>query len=136
LTEEALRDAVVRYSVHIVSDGEAALDFIYRRPPFVDAPRPDLILLDLGLPKIDGQEVLARIKADAHVATIPVVVLTNSDSPKDINDAYRQHVSCYIRKPCAVDEYFTAIRLLKELWFNAASFPEEVAIETAKTSGG
>src|SRR4051812_43253570 len=105
LTTEALRDALVPNHVYVVGDGEAALDFLYRRTPYADAPRPDIILLDLGLPKLDGRQVLARLKADQNLSTIPVVVLTNSAAPQDINDAYRLHASCYITKPSGLDEY-------------------------------
>lgn len=117
------------YQIHHVEDGEAALNFLYRRAPFGDAPHPDLILLDLGLPKLDGRQVLTKIKADVSLSAIPVVVLTTSDNPTDIGDAYRIQASCYIPKPSGVDEYFTAIRSLKELWFKAAVFPNQV--ETA-----
>ncbi|MGD1096015.1 MAG: response regulator [Bryobacteraceae bacterium] len=134
LTREALRDARIPYQVHLVTDGEAALKFLYRHTPFLDAPRPDLILLDLSLPKIDGRQVLAKIKEDASLSTIPVVVLTGSDDRQDINDAYRHHVSCYITKPSGLNEYFTAVRSLKELWFNAVSFPDEPNVEAADTS--
>lgn len=134
LTTEALRDAAVRCNVHLMGDGEAALDFVYHRPPFADAPRPDLILLDLGLPKLDGKVVLVTLKADPGLETIPVVVLTNSDDPRDISEAYHHHVSCYITKPSGLEEYFTAIRSLKELWFNAATFPDEPLATAANSS--
>jgi chemotaxis family two-component system response regulator Rcp1 len=134
LTTEALRDALVPNQIHLVGDGEAALDYLYRQPPFADAPRPDLILLDLDLPKIDGRQILAKVKNDSSLSAIPVVVLTNSDAPNDINDAYRHHASCYITKPSGIDEFFTAVRSLKEFWFNAAKFPDEPRAEAATAS--
>jgi chemotaxis family two-component system response regulator Rcp1 len=124
LTVEALRDALVSNHVDEVADGEAALDFLKRNPPFEFAPRPDLVLLDLSLPKIDGRDLLARMKSDPALMEIPVVVLSASDNPKDIRDAYRLHASCFITKPSELDEYFSSIRLLKELWFKVAKFPE------------
>ena len=124
LTVVALRDALVSNHVHTVGDGEAALNFLKREPPFAAAPRPDLILLDLNIPKVGGRELLARMKADPALTDIPVVVLTASDNPKDIQEAYRLHASCFITKPSDLDEYFSSIRLLKELWFRVARFPE------------
>ena len=123
LTIEALRDPRVRPVVHLVSDGEAALDFLHRQPPYADAPRPDIILLDLNMPKIDGREVLVRIKADATLDSIPVIVLTSSSNPTDVEAAYRLQVAGYITKYSELDRYFTAIRSLKELWFNVITLP-------------
>ena len=125
LTAEALRDALVMNDIHLVPDGEAALDFLNRKPPFADAPRPDLVLLDLNLPKIGGIELLERMKADPHLTNIPVVVLTVSSNPKDVQDAYRLHASSVITKPADLDEYFSAVRVIKELWFRIARFPNE-----------
>jgi chemotaxis family two-component system response regulator Rcp1 len=123
LTIEALRDPRVRPVVHLVSDGEAALDFLHRQPPYADAPRPDIILLDLNMPKIDGREVLVRIKANATLDSIPVIVLTSSSNPTDVEAAYRLQVAGYITKYSELDRYFTAIRSLKELWFNVITLP-------------
>ena len=134
LTSEALRDALVPNAIHLVIDGEAALDFLTRNPPFEDAPRPDLVLLDLNLPKIDGRELLAQIKSDPALTDIPVVVLTSSDNPKDVQDVYRLHGSCFITKPSELDEYFSSIRLLKELWFKVARFPENASASRAGKS--
>jgi two-component system response regulator len=109
--------------VHVVSDGEEALSFLHRQPPYADAPRPDIILLDLTLPKIDGREVLVRIKADASLDSIPVIVVTSSSNPSDVEAAYRLQVAGYIPKCSELDRYFTAIRSLKELWFNVITLP-------------
>lgn len=126
LTIEALRDARVSYHVFVARDGEEVLHFLHGDPPFANAPRPDLILLDFNLPKMDGREVLAKIKADPSLADIPVVVLTSSSNPHDVSDAYRLHVACYITKPAGLDQYFSAIRSLKELWLKHVTFPEKI----------
>jgi CheY-like chemotaxis protein len=124
LTTEALRDPKVSYHLQVVEDGEAALKLLYREGRHSAAPRPDLVLLDLNLPKIDGREVLATIKADPNLMDIPVIVLTCSSSPSDVEDAYRHQIAGYITKPAGLDEYFTAIRSLTQLWFNVMTLPK------------
>jgi chemotaxis family two-component system response regulator Rcp1 len=131
LTLEALRDALVPNHISVVADGEQALSFLQREPPYSDTPRPDLILLDLNLPKVDGRAVLARIKADESLMDIPVVVLTCSDNPADVEGAYRHQVAGYITKPSDLDEYFTAVRSLKQLWFKVMTLPRRVKADTA-----
>lgn len=123
LTTEALRDPNIRYHIEVVEDGEEALKFLHRQAPYCDALRPDLILLDLNLPKIDGRKVLATIKADASLMDIPVVVLSCSNNPEDVEFAYRHQVAGYITKPADLDEYFTAVRSLKQLWFDVMTLP-------------
>lgn len=123
LTLEALRDTKTVHHVHVVGDGVEALRFLRRRPPHDVAPRPDIILLDLNLPRIDGKELLAEIKGDELLRDIPVVVLSGSASQDDINYAYHHNVSCYITKSAQLEQYMDAIRTLKELWFHTASFP-------------
>jgi CheY-like chemotaxis protein len=127
LTQEALRDPRVPNRIHVVADGDEALRILYREPPHDDAPRPDLILLDLNLPKVDGRDVLARIKTDANLKDIPVVVLTCTGSPRDVEHVYRHQAAGYITKHADLDKYFTAIRLLKELWFNVMTLPKKAA---------
>jgi CheY-like chemotaxis protein len=124
LTTEALRDPKVSYHVQVVVDGEEALKFLHREAPHPSAPRPDLILLDFNLPKVDGRQVLATIKADANLMDIPVIVLTCSSNPSDVEDAYHYQAAGYITKPAALDEYFTAIRSLTQLWFNVMTMPK------------
>lgn len=124
LTTEALRDPKVSYHLQVVEDGEAALKLLYRQGPHSAAPRPDLVLLDLNLPKIDGREVLATIKADPNLMDIPVIVLSCSSSPSDVEDAYRRQSAGYITKPAELDEYFTAIRSLIQVWFNVMTLPK------------
>jgi two-component system, chemotaxis family, response regulator Rcp1 len=124
LTAEALRDARVRHNVHVLTDGEAAWSYLNRVLPYANAPRPDLVLLDFNLPKLDGRELLVRIKANESLMDIPVVVITYSDNPKDVADAYRNHAACFITKPAELDQYFNAIRVLKELWYSVATLPK------------
>ena len=126
LTLEALRDALVPNHIHVVGDGEKALQFIHQEPPYSDAPRPNLILLDLNLPKVDGRNVLATIKSDPSLMDIPVIVLTCSEDPKDVEGAYQHQVAGYITKSADLDEYFTAIRSLKQLWFKVMTLPKTV----------
>lgn len=125
LTKEALRDARVPNRVHIVADGEEALKFLHREAPHSGAPRPNLILLDLNLPKVDGRAVLATIKNDTSLMDIPVVVLTCSDDPRDIQDAYRHQAAAFITKPTNLDDYFTAIRSLGQLWFHVITIVQD-----------
>jgi CheY-like chemotaxis protein len=115
LTAAAFRDARVPSRLHCVRDGEAAIAFLRHMGEHEQAPRPDLILLDLNMPKMNGLEVLEEIKADPNLKNIPVVILS------DIKRAYELQVSSFLMKPSEVDEYFAAVRSLKELWFHAAS---------------
>ena len=121
LTVVAFRDATVPNRVHWVPDGEAAMAFLKRTGEHSKAPRPDLILLDLNLPKMNGLEVLETIKADPDLKNIPVVMVSGSIHDGDIRRAYELQVSSFVMKPPEVDEYFAAIRSLKELWFHAAA---------------
>jgi CheY-like chemotaxis protein len=125
LTLKALQDPTTVCNVHVVGDGAAALRFLRRHPPHIDAPRPDMILMDLNLPGMDGKELLAEIKGDELLRDIPVVVLSSSANPDDINYAYHHHVACYITKSTDLDQYMTAVRTLKELWFHMVSFPKK-----------
>ena len=123
LTLEALRDPRTVCHVHVVEDGLEALRFLRRDPPHDAAPRPDIILMDLNLPGMDGKELLTEIKSDELLLDIPVVVLSSSANPDDINYAYGHQVACYITKSTQLDAYMAAVRTLKELWLNTASFP-------------
>jgi CheY-like chemotaxis protein len=134
LTLEALRDALIPNQIHVVGDGEEALKFVHQEPPYSHAPRPNLILLDLNLPKVDGRHVLATIKADPSLMDIPVIVLTCSENPQDVEGAYQHQVAGYITKPGDLDEYFTAIRLLKQLWFKVMTLPKTVKAKSADNS--
>src|SRR5690606_5369697 len=123
LTQEAFKDGMLRNNLHVAMDGEQALDFLYRRGQFADAPRPDLILLDLNLPKMNGREVLAAIKQDADLKQIPVVVLTTSQDEADITESYRQFASSYIVKPVSMDKFLKVVSSFKQYWLSVVKLP-------------
>ncbi len=123
LTEEALREGKVCNNLHVVMDGVAAMTFVRGIGEYAQAPRPDLILLDLNLPKKDGREVLAEIKANPDLKQMPVVVLTTSSAEKDILASYRNHANCYITKPVDVQQFFEAIRVIEDFWLTIVKLP-------------
>jgi CheY-like chemotaxis protein len=123
LTREALKGGKVLNQLHVVEDGVAALDFLYRRPPHQGAPRPDLILLDLNLPKMDGREVLARIKSDDTLKIIPVVVLTTSQAEEDVLRAYRLSANCYVTKPVDLHQFNRIVQAVEEFWLTVVRLP-------------
>ena len=123
MTREALEDHKLANALHVVRDGEQALSFLFRRDPYADAPRPDLILLDLNLPRKDGRQVLAELKSDATLAQIPVVVLSTSDADTDILNAYSLHANCYVAKPVELDAFFDAMRAVEQFWLSVAVLP-------------
>jgi chemotaxis family two-component system response regulator Rcp1 len=125
LIQEALRDGKVWNNPHVVTDGEAALDFVYRRPPYAEAPRPDLVLLDLNLPRKDGREVLATIKSDPDLKRIPVVVLTTSVEEEDVLRAYNLAANCYVTKPVEFDQFMKVIRMIEDFWLTIVALPRE-----------
>jgi CheY-like chemotaxis protein len=124
ITREALAQAKVLNRLHHVEDGYEALAFLRRTGDFADAPRPGLILLDLNLPKKSGLEVLAEIKADPHLQTIPVVVLTTSKASKEVETAYRNHANCFITKPVEFEDMARSIRALENFWFSIVTLPQ------------
>ena len=123
LTREALADAKVRNRISVVSDGIEALAFLAREDGYGDAPRPDLILLDLNMPRMDGREVLALVKADDDLKRIPVVVLTTSEAEADVLRSYDLHANCYITKPVGLDQFMTVIRTIEEFWLSIVKLP-------------
>ena len=127
LTVEALREGKVRNTLHVAVDGVEAIDFLRRRGKFANAPRPDLILLDLNLPKMDGREVLAEIKADDDLKLIPVVVLTTSGAEEDIMKSYALHANCYINKPVDLEQFVQVVRTIDSFWFTIVKLPRDVA---------
>jgi chemotaxis family two-component system response regulator Rcp1 len=129
LTLTALRDARSPNEAHVVTDGEEALAFLKREGAHVNAPRPDLVFLDLNLPKVDGYQVLEGMKADPVLRRIPVVAISGSSKEMDIARAYDAQISAYLIKPPSVEEYFAAIRSLKEVWCHLMALPpkEEAA---------
>jgi CheY-like chemotaxis protein len=127
LTKEALENAKVCNRLSVVGDGASAVEFLYRRGPFADAPRPDIIFLDLNLPKKDGREVLAEIRADAQLADIPVVILTTSEADEDILRAYQLHANCYITKPVSFPRFLEVVEAIEEFWLSIVKLPRKHA---------
>ena len=123
LTREALKGDKLLTRLHVVTDGVAALDFLYKRPPYEDAPRPDLILLDLNLPKMDGREVLSIIKSDGALKLIPVVVLTTSQAEEDVLRAYRLNANCYVAKPVDLYQFNRIVQSIEEFWLTVVNLP-------------
>ena len=116
LTLETFRDANKSVRLHLAADGVEAMTFLRRQGPNALAPRPALILLDLNLPKMDGREVLAEVKGDADLKTIPVVILTTSDAESDITRSYQLHANCYLAKPVRLEEFETLVRSVNDFW--------------------
>ena len=125
LVREALQGNVHRIQVESVGDGEEALAFLNRRGSHVEKPRPDLVILDLNLPKKDGRAVLAEVKADAELRTIPIVVFSTSRSLLDIGRSYELGANCYVSKPGNLNDYFAAVQSIEEFWFGCASLPRK-----------
>jgi CheY-like chemotaxis protein len=127
LTEEALKEGKVRNNLHVARDGMEALEFLHRQGNFKDATRPDLILLDLNLPRRDGREVLADIKNDPELKMIPVVVLTTSSAEADILKSYKLHANCYITKPVDLEQFVNVVRSIDDFWLTVVRLPSELA---------
>lgn len=125
LMKEALTGGSVDVALNIVDNGEDAITYLRRHAPFAHASRPDLILLDLNLPRKDGREVLAEVKSDIVLRRIPVVVLTTSQSESDVAKVYDLHANCYIQKPADFDEYLSIVKILEEFWFRIVRLPDK-----------
>jgi len=125
LATEALHEGRVLNNLHVVQDGEEALAFLRREEPYHSAPRPDLILLDLNLPKKDGREVLAEIKSDNGLKCIPVVVLTTSRDESDVLTAYGRYANCYLTKPIDLDKFIDMVRSVDNFWLNIVTLPSK-----------
>jgi len=123
LTQEAFKDAKVHLEMHVAFDGMEAMEFLNREGRFAESPRPDLILLDLNLPRKDGREVLADIKNDPSLKMIPVVILTTSASDVDIERSYLLHANCYISKPVDLDGFLTVVRSIDNFWLSVVKLP-------------
>jgi len=132
LTREAFKESKVLVNLSVVADGEAALAYLRREREYVNAEHPDLILLDLNLPKKDGRQVLAEIKSDDKLKRIPVVVLTTSRSEEDILKAYDLHVNCYIEKPVNFDQFIKIVKSIEEFWLTIVKLPNEGTAKAPK----
>ncbi len=123
LTEENFKESKIQNNLHVVSDGIEAMAFLRREGNYVNAVRPDLILLDLNLPKKNGHEVLAEIKAENELKCIPVVILTVSKADEDILKAYNLHANCYITKPIDLEQFTKVVQSIEEFWFSIVKLP-------------
>ena len=123
LTQETMKDFKVLNNLSVVGDGVEAMAFLRQEGRYANASRPDLILLDLNLPKKDGREVLKEVKLDQQLKRIPVVVLTTSSAEQDILNTYELHANCYITKPVDLDQFITVIRSIENFWFTIAKLP-------------
>jgi len=125
LTKEAFKDSKFINAIYVVEDGLEAMAFLRREGKYAEVPRPDLILLDLNLPKKDGREVLAEIKADEKLRRIPVVILTTSKAEEDILKTYDLHANCYITKPIDLDLFITIVKKIEDFWLSIVKLPSE-----------
>ena len=125
LTQEALKEGKVANEMYVVGDGIDALGFLRQEGKYAEAPRPDLILLDLNLPRKDGREVLAEIKEDKDLKRIPVVILTTSKAEVDILKTYNLNANCYITKPVNLDRFITVVQSIEDFWFTIVTLPSE-----------
>ena len=123
LTQEAFAEANIAVHMHVVADGVEAMDFLRRSDAYADAPRPGLILLDLNLPRMDGREVLARLKDDADLRTIPTVILTTSEAEIDIATSYDLQANCYLTKPAQLEEFEILVRSIGDFWLTKVKLP-------------
>jgi chemotaxis family two-component system response regulator Rcp1 len=124
LTKEAFREANGAIRLHVAADGVEAMAFLRREGVHADAPRPDLILLDLNLPKMDGREVLAHIKEDAGLKTIPTVILTTSEAEADILKSYQLQANCYLTKPVQLEAFETVVKSINDFWLTKVKLPQ------------
>lgn len=123
ITREALTEARLLNTLHVARDGVEAMDFLHKRGQYTSARRPDLILLDLNLPRKNGREVLAEIKADDNLKSIPVVVLTTSSAEEDIIKSYNLHANCYVVKPVGFENFLAAVQSIRHFWFSVVVLP-------------
>ena len=125
LTMEALKEGKVKNNLSVIYDGVEAIDFLFRRNKYLLAPRPDLILLDLNLPKKNGREVLAEIKENESLKRIPIVVLTTSKSEEDILSTYNLHANCYITKPIDLGKFLNVVKSIEDFWLTRVQLPNK-----------
>lgn len=125
LTEEGLKEAKIANHLHTVMDGETALEFLNRKGAYEKAPVPDLILLDLKLPRLSGHDILMQIKNDPALCTIPVVILTSSEAEADILKSYEEHANCFISKPVDFESFIDVVRSIEDFWFSVVHLPSK-----------
>jgi chemotaxis family two-component system response regulator Rcp1 len=125
LTQEALKSGQVPVHLSVARDGVEALDFLRRKARFRNAPKPDLILLDLNLPRKNGREVLSEIKSDPELRRIPVLIMTTSRAEQDVNRAYSLNANCYITKPMDLDEFLRIVRAIEDFWLKTVTLPHQ-----------
>ena len=125
LTVEALKENKLHNNLHVVGDGEEAMAFLRRESEYADVPRPDLILLDLNMPKKDGRETLAEIKEDPDLKRIPVVILTTSQAEEDVLKTYDLHANCYVTKPVDLDQFIKVVKAIEAFWLTIVRLPVE-----------
>jgi CheY-like chemotaxis protein len=125
LTREAFIDSKMANVLHHVRNGDEAMAFLNRKPPFADAPRPDVVLLDLNMPGMDGRAVLAEMKSDPQLKTIPVVVLTTSEAEEDIARSYELHCNCYVTKPVDFDKFVSIVQAIDDFWVSVVRLPSQ-----------
>lgn len=125
LAKEALEESKLKNNLYVTIDGEEAMDFLYKRNNFTDVPRPDLIILDLNLPKKDGREVLKEIKESPELRRIPVVILTTSKAEEDIIKTYDLHANCYIAKPLDLDKFMEVVHSIENFWMSIVVLPNK-----------
>jgi chemotaxis family two-component system response regulator Rcp1 len=126
LTKEALRESKISNNLNVVPDGVEAMAFLRREGKYFEAPRPDVILLDLNLPKKDGREVLAEVKADPHLRLIPVVIITSSEAEQDVLRTYELHANCYVTKPVDLEQFIKVIQSIETFWLTIVTLPSSV----------
>jgi two-component system, chemotaxis family, response regulator Rcp1 len=126
LTQEALTECAIPNNLNVVPDGMEAVAFLRREGKYANAPRPDVVLLDLNLPKKDGREVLAVVKADPELKSIPIVVLTSSEAENDILRSYELHANCYVTKPTDLDQFIKVIKSIKHFWLHVVKLPSDL----------
>jgi two-component system, chemotaxis family, response regulator Rcp1 len=131
LTQEAFREANISVQLHVANDGVEAMAFLRNQGDYADAPRPDLTLLDLNMPKMDGRQVLAQIKNDESLKTIPTVILTTSGSDEDIAISYRLQANCYLVKPVQLDAFEILVKCINDFWLTKARLPDKVCASMA-----